>query len=76
MTKIHTLKIEPIHYGAIIDGKKKFEIRKNDRGFNVGDIIELKPFMHGCYLKLMPIRRKILYVSNYKQRKNYVVLSI
>jgi len=37
----HTLKIETQYYGAVLSGLKKFEIRKNDRGFRVGDTLDL-----------------------------------
>lgn len=37
----HQLKILPEYYQAVIDGRKKAELRKNDRGFNVGDYLLL-----------------------------------
>lgn len=40
--KLHELKIYPKYFNSIIDGKKQFEIRKNDRGFHVGDNVLLK----------------------------------
>lgn len=39
---IHELKIVPAYFDAIRFGEKKFEIRKNDRNFHVGDILRLK----------------------------------
>lgn len=38
----HELKIYPKYFDAIINGEKMFEIRKNDRGFCVGDTILLR----------------------------------
>ena len=38
----HHVKITPIHYEEIANGRKNFEIRFNDRNYKVGDIIELK----------------------------------
>lgn len=35
----HTLKVLTKYADAIMDGTKTFEIRKNDRGFKVGDKI-------------------------------------
>lgn len=39
---IHVLKIEPQFFEAVIDGKKTFEVRQNDRNFRVGDYLLLK----------------------------------
>lgn len=36
---IHDLKIKLKFYNAILDGKKTFEVRNDDRGYNVGDYI-------------------------------------
>ena len=44
MSKTHELKIYPKYFEAILDGKKTFEIRKNNRNFHVGDSIVLREF--------------------------------
>jgi len=38
----HELKIWPEHFDAIWEGRKTFEFRDNDRGFNVGDELVLR----------------------------------
>ncbi len=38
----HELKIRPNFFNEVLSGEKTFEIRKNDRKFKVGDLIELK----------------------------------
>ena len=38
----HELKTLFIYYAGIYNGKKTFELRKNDRDFKVGDILLLK----------------------------------
>jgi len=38
----HELKIWPQYYGRVADGSKTFEVRQNDRGFQAGDIVELR----------------------------------
>lgn len=44
MSETHELKIYPKYFEAIWDGKKTFEIRKNNRNFHVGDSIVLREF--------------------------------
>mgnify|MGYP002763182630 FL=1 len=38
----HDLKILPKYFKAVKAGKKKFELRKNDRDYKVGDEIHLE----------------------------------
>lgn len=38
---VHNLKIKPNYFKDVIAEVKKFEIRFNDRGFEVGDLIVL-----------------------------------
>jgi ParB family chromosome partitioning protein len=38
----HDLKCWPEPFTALLAGNKTFEYRKNDRGFQVGDILHLK----------------------------------
>lgn len=39
---IHELKIKSEHFQAVCDGRKKAELRKDDRGYKVGDVLWLK----------------------------------
>jgi len=41
----HKLKIIPPYYDDVVNGIKKFELRKDDREFKVGDYIILKEFI-------------------------------
>jgi hypothetical protein len=38
----HTLKTWPAYFDAILDGRKTYEIRVNDRDYKVGDILLLQ----------------------------------
>ena len=40
--KVHELKTYPHYFKQSLDGNKPFEIRLNDRNFQVGDIVILK----------------------------------
>jgi hypothetical protein len=42
MTKVHELKVLPKYFLAISEGRKAFELRKDDRGFEVGDLLKLR----------------------------------
>jgi hypothetical protein len=43
----HDLKVWPEYFEAIASGKKPFEIRKNDRGYQVGDTLNLREYAPG-----------------------------
>lgn len=45
----HQLKILPQYFNDIIYHNKNFEIRKNDRDFQVGDILVLNEWEFGKY---------------------------
>lgn len=73
--KVHKLKILPEYYKAQIEGKKNFEIRKNDRGYQVGDWILLKEY--NPEIKKFTGRKvtvEVTYITNYQQKDGYVVL--
>ena len=38
----HELKIAPAYYEDVRNGLKRVEVRKNDRGFRVGDVLTLR----------------------------------
>lgn len=41
---IHELKTWPDFFRDVADGRKKFEIRKDDRDYKVGDLLRLKEY--------------------------------
>ena len=65
MTYLH-LKINSKFLHVIIYDRKQFEIRKNDRNYQVGDRVRVSDGEY--YADLL-----IKYVTDYAQRKDYVV---
>jgi hypothetical protein len=64
MSKTHELKIWPKWFDAVQDGTKTYEIRKDDRGFAVGDIVVLEEFRSGVGAYTgRKVERRIVYIS-------------
>lgn len=42
--RCHTIKTNPEPFGAILDGDKNFEFRKNDRDYREGDLLTLQEY--------------------------------
>ena len=76
----HRIKILPEYFNKVIDGSKTFEIRKNDRNYQVGDVLLMTEFMmshmHGDYETGGWILAVVTYITDYNQKENYVVMSI
>lgn len=73
----HGLKIYQEYFEAVKDGRKKFEIRKNDRDYNVGDILVLLEY--DKYYEAFTgekITVEITYMTGFAQQDGYVVLGI
>ena len=60
--KIHELKIKPEYFEAVRKNKKRFELRRDDRDFEVGDFINLKEFDNGEYTGRRTGMMPILYI--------------
>ena len=42
MSKMHELKAHPEEYEALVKKKRSYDVRRNDRGFVVDDVLHLK----------------------------------
>lgn len=74
---IHELKILPEFFEAVTSGRKQFEIRKNDRGFKVGDQLILKEYdIWESEFTGDSYKAEITYITDYAQQDGYVVLGI
>jgi hypothetical protein len=73
--RTHELKTWPEYFQAVLDGRKTFEIRRNDRGFEVGDRVLLLEWMGGRYTG-RELDRRIVYLTDFEQRSGFVVMAI
>ena len=77
---LHTIKINESYADAIIDGRKKFIVQFNDRGYNAGDTVGFKVYSNGTPYPLHILNYKhytITYVySGTGLQNGYVVFGI
>lgn len=75
--RTHELKIRGIYLFDIICNGKRFELRKDDRGFEVGDTLWLREVMDGGYTN-RGITAEITYIlrdcPEYGLQKGYCIL--
>ncbi|MDZ5759364.1 ASCH/PUA domain-containing protein [Carnobacterium maltaromaticum] len=75
--KVHELKIASEFFEAVKDGRKKFEIRKNDRNYQEGDILILKEYDPITQLfSGEAIKVEISYMPDFPLQDGYVVFGI
>lgn len=76
---IHGLKTWPEYFQEVWDGNKTFEVRRNDRNFEVGDKLLLEEYdpKTDCYSrKILVIVTYILYGGEFGIENDYCVMSI
>lgn len=80
--KTHHLKIWPNWFDAIRTGVKSYEIRRDDRGFSVGDLLVLEEYRPGMEYTGRKLERRIAYISrgedaeSFGLKEGYCVLGI
>lgn len=73
---MHKLKIRQAFYKAVLAGRKTFEIRFNDRGFNAGDLVVLCEVEDNMRETGPQKAFEIGYVTNFEQKEGWVVFSL
>lgn len=58
----HDLKCAECYFEAVADGRKTFELRLNDRGFNAGDELMLREVNERGYYTDRQLRCAVTYV--------------
>lgn len=73
----HDLKCWVGFFEAVLDGRKPFEIRKNDRRYRVGDILHLREWdpIKMTYTD-RSCARMVSYVTDWEQQNGYVVMGL
>ena len=74
---VHELKIAPNYFEKVVSKEKSFEVRYNDRNFQVGDILKLMEYTEGSYTD-RSIYVKVTYILRDFEglQPNFVVISI
>lgn len=73
---VHELRILSEYFNSVVDGIKTFEIRKDDRGYKVGDLLFLKEWDENGIYTGRSIIKEVVYLTNDAQKPSYVVLAI
>lgn len=68
----HNLKITPEYFLAVTTGVKKFEVRKDDRNFQVGDYLNLQEHELGEYTGLYYVVKVTYILGRKENEKQYV----
>lgn len=75
--KTHELKVWIEFFCPLYHGRKTFEIRKNDRDFEVGDTLILKEYDPQASVYVGgEVIAEVTYVTDFMQAQGYVVLGI
>jgi len=58
-------------------GKKNFEIRKNDRDYKVGDLLNLREYYpNDDAYSGRTVVREVVYMTDYGQQDDYIVMGV
>lgn len=73
----HELKILPEYFQDIVSGIKTFEVRYNDRNYQVGDILILREWINDKYTGNC-IEKKVIYILDNLDyvKEGYVIMGL
>lgn len=75
---VHVLKIQPKYFEKVKWGIKRFELRKDDRNYQVGDLITLREYENGEYtgkeIKNLLIRYILRDCPEYGLKEGYCII--
>lgn len=73
--KVHNLKIKPQYFNDVVCGIKTFEVRKNDRDFEIGDLMVLEAYDNKKYTGSF-VNTEITYILDDPRfcKEGYVIL--
>lgn len=77
--RVHELKVKQPFYDDLYFNRKVFEIRKNDRNYQINDILHLKEYPKEDWQNREGIFRKVVYLlkgGQYGLDKDYVILGL
>lgn len=75
----HYLKTETEYYQAIEKGLKTFELRQNDRNFQIGDMLYLQETVNGVYTGRELPQKEVVYIlegGKYGLQEGYVIMQL
>lgn len=62
LRQVHELKTWPAYFKDVLLGVKPFEVRRDDRSFHVGDVLELQEWDERNGYSGRAIQRRVTYV--------------
>jgi len=77
--KHHNLKLFTKYFQHVVDGKKRSEIRFNDRQYEIGDVVTLherQPGLDGFEYTGRSVSARISYIDDFGCQHGYVNLSL
>lgn len=74
--RMHELKCVKWSFDALTEGVMTYGIRRNDRGFQVGDFLRLRLWEPETGYSGEPLYAKIQYINDYAHQPGMVVMGI